>query len=63
MLMRCVGEGGYSNVVDIFDATSARWTTAALSVPRGGLTATSLPKQGLAVFAGGVLSGTYLILF
>jgi len=54
MLMRCAGAGGgVSNAVDIFNATSGRWTTAALSVARGGLAATSLPNQGLAVFAGG----------
>jgi hypothetical protein len=52
MLMRCAG-GGISNAVDIFDATSGRWTTAALSVARGYLAATSLPEQGLAIFAGG----------
>ena len=54
MLMRCAGEYGYSNAVDIYDATSGRWTTASLSVARGGLAATSLPKQGFAMFAGGI---------
>ncbi len=48
--MRCAGGG---IIVDIFDATSGRWTTAALSVARGNLAATSLPEQGLAIFAGG----------
>ncbi len=42
-----------SNAVDIFDAMSGRWTTAALSVARGYFAATSLPEQGLAIFAGG----------
>ena len=51
--MRCAGGGGLSNAVDIFDATSGRWTTAALSVARAGVAATSLPEQGLAIFAGG----------
>jgi len=61
MLMRCAGAGDRSDAVDIFDATSGRWTTAALSVARGGLAATSLPNQGLAVFAGGFSSGgTYV---
>ena len=59
--MRCSGPGVFSNVVDIFDATSGRWTTAALSVARGYLAATSLPNQGLAIFAGG-WNGTYVIL-
>ena len=61
--MRCAGAGGVSNAVDIFDATSGRWKTAALSVARGYLAATSLPNQGLAIFAGGYVSGTYVIMF
>jgi hypothetical protein len=52
-LMRCAGGEVGSNAVDIFDATSGRWTTAALSVSREVLAATSLPEQGLAIFAGG----------
>jgi hypothetical protein len=39
--------------VDIFNASSGLWSTAALSVARYGLAATSLPDQGLAIFAGG----------
>jgi hypothetical protein len=50
--MRCAG-GVNINAVDIFDATSGRWTTAALSVAVSWLAATSLPEQGLAIFAGG----------
>jgi hypothetical protein len=49
--MRCAEDR--SNVVDIFDASSGRWSTAALSVARNSLAATSLPNQGLAIFAGG----------
>ncbi len=41
------------STVDIFDATSGTWSTAALSVARFGLHATSLPEYGLAMFAGG----------
>ena len=41
------------NTVDIFNATSGVWTTAALSVARVSLAATSLPNDGLAIFAGG----------
>ena len=41
----------------------AAWTTAALSVARGYLAATSLLNQGLAIFAGGAISGTYVIMF
>ena len=62
MLMRCAGLGGSTDAVDIFDATSGRWTTAVLSVARADLAAASLPKQGLAIFAGGVVNGAYLIL-
>jgi hypothetical protein len=51
----------FSNVVDIFDATAGTWSTAALSVARVGLAATSLPSAGLAFFAGG--SGTCLLCF
>ncbi len=61
--MRCVRAGGASNAVDIFDGTSGRWTTAALSVAKWNLAATSLPNQGLAIFAGGQTSGTFFILF
>ena len=44
------------NTVDIFNARSGIWTTAALSVNRSDLAATSLLNDGLAIFAGG-LSG------
>jgi hypothetical protein len=40
--------------VDIFNAISGLWSTAVLSVARWGLAGTSLPIQGLAIFAGGV---------
>ena len=55
-LMPCA-VGSFSNVVDIFNATSGAWSTAALSVGRGYLAATSLPNVGVAIFAGGS-SGT-----
>jgi hypothetical protein len=53
--MRCADEifGPSSAVVDIFEASSGKWTTAALSAAREYLAATSLPNQGLAIFAGG----------
>jgi hypothetical protein len=47
-----VGDAFY-DVVDIFDANAGTWSTAKLSVARAGLGATSLPSQGLALFAGG----------
>jgi hypothetical protein len=43
----------YFKVVDIFDANAGTWYTAQLSVARSSISATSLPSQGLAVFAGG----------
>jgi hypothetical protein len=41
------------DVVDLFDGKTGKWSTARLSVARYGLAATSLPSQGLALFAGG----------
>ena len=54
--MRCLeGESGTAaNTVDIFNATNGTWSTAALSVARQAFAATSLPIEGLAVFAGGM---------
>ena len=52
--MRCVGNVDI-NVVDIFDGSSGRWSTAVLSFGGSNLAATSLPNQGLAMFAGGYL--------
>ena len=53
--MRCADSNNISfNTVDIFNATSGVWTTAALSVARQQLAATSLPNEGLAIFAGGI---------
>ena len=43
----------FFNVVDVFDANSGTWSTAALSVARCQLAAASLPIAGLAFFAGG----------
>ncbi len=48
-----VAGGGFSAVVDIFNASSGNWSTAALSVAREALAATSLPSYGVAIFAGG----------
>jgi hypothetical protein len=53
MLMRALADGSSaSNTVDIFNAISGSWSTATLSVARLNLAATSLPNQGLAIFAG-----------
>ena len=47
------GGSGHSDAVDIFDVRSGVWTTAALSMARSFLVATSLPNDGVAIFAGG----------
>jgi hypothetical protein len=53
-LMPCAaGFNSYFDAVDIFNATSGAWSTAALSVARSELAATSLPNLGVAIFAGG----------
>ena len=60
--MRCADASqGNFNTVDIFNATSGVWTTAALSVARYNLAATSLPNDGLAIFAGGQ-SASYVLI-
>jgi len=51
--MPCTGPSAVLNTVDIFNATSGIWTTAVLSVARYYVAATSLPNDGLAMFAGG----------
>ena len=53
LLIADSGSSTSSNVVDIFNASSGRWSTAVLSEARVGLAAASLPNQGLAIFAGG----------
>jgi hypothetical protein len=69
-LMLCAaGSGSHSkypsNVVDIFNVTSGAWSTAALSVARYALAATSLPNHGVAIFAGGnsTFSHVYFVTF
>ncbi len=47
-----VGHGTF-DVVDIFDGNEFSWHTSQLSLSRSYLSATSLPSQGLAFFAGG----------
>ena len=53
-LMPCAVRGDVSNGVDIFNVTSGTWSTAALSLARQYLAATSLPNVGVAIFAGGL---------
>ena len=55
LLTQLPGDSGYNyDVVDVYDANKRTWATARLSVGRYGLAATSLPSQGLVLFAGGV---------
>jgi hypothetical protein len=57
MLIAAILAGGsnvYSNSVDIFNAISGQWSTAALSEVRRNIAVASLPNQGLAIFAGGI---------
>ena len=49
--MRATAVGGYSNVVDLYDSGTGRWSTAQLSQARLGLSATSVGT--VAMFAGG----------
>jgi hypothetical protein len=61
--MRCAANASVAfNTVDIFNATSGVWTTAALSVARAYLAATSLPNEGLAIFAGGEGGASYVLM-
>ncbi len=50
LLIADSGSSTASDVVDIFNGSSGRWSTAVLSVAQNSLSAT-LPNQGLAIFA------------
>ena len=54
---QCITEGREGHCSAPQCQLPAAWTTAALSVARMAHAATSLPNQGLAIFAGGWLSG------
>ena len=62
MLYLGQGAAGAGSAVDIFNATNGAWSTAALSVAREDLVATSLPNYGIALFAGGGGCGVYYVL-
>jgi hypothetical protein len=57
-LMRATAGGGFSNVVDLYESRTGRWSTAQLSQARGYLSATSVGT--VAIFAGGTLDGMLL---
>jgi hypothetical protein len=46
------------DVLDIYNATANEWTVETLAHPRGSMAATTLPRQGLVLFAGG--GGVYV---
>ena len=52
------GSGFVSNVVDLYDSGTGRWSTAQLSQARYALSATSVGT--VAIFAGGVTHGKLL---
>ncbi len=51
----------FSNVVDLYDSGTGRWSTAQLSQLRSDLSATSVGT--VAIFAGGVFSKLLMIVF
>ena len=57
--MRAPAVGGYSNVVDLYDSGTGRWSMARLSQARSGLAATSVGT--VAFFAGGTSKGSKLL--
>ena len=59
-LMRATADGGASNVVDLYDSGTGRWSTAQLSQGRGHLSATSVGT--MAIFAGGAVFGKLLMI-
>jgi hypothetical protein len=50
-LIRATADDGSSNVVDLYDSGTGRWSTAQLSQARGNLYATSVGT--VAIFVGG----------
>ena len=60
-LMHATAVGNYSNVVDLYDSGTGRWSTAQLSQARFGLASTSV--GAVAIFAGGDSSKLFRIVF
>ena len=58
VLMRATAGDGVSNVVDLYDSGTGRWSTAQLSQARNQLSATSVGT--MAFFAGGATNGELL---
>ena len=58
--MRATAGGGDSNVVDLYDSGTGRWSTAQLSQARNGLAATSVGT--VSFFVGGrILSSAFFL--
>ena len=56
-----IADGLVSNVVDLYNSASGKWSTAQLSVARSNLAATSVAN--VAIFAGGEISNCFFALF
>ena len=59
--MRATADGGASNVVDLYDSGTGRWSTAQLSQARSYLSATSVGT--VAIFAGGRTGNLLRVVF
>ncbi len=59
--MRATAGAGFSNVLDLYDSGTGRWSTAQLSQARNQLSATSVGT--VAIFAGGYYSKLLRIVF
>ena len=59
--MLATADGGSSNVVDLYDSGTGRWSTAQLSQARGDLSATSVGT--VALFVGGYGGKLFKIVF
>jgi hypothetical protein len=57
--MRATADGGYSNVVDVYNGATGAWSTAQLSEERDKLAAASVGN--VALFAGGYNSASVLL--
>ncbi len=60
-LMRATSGGDVSDVVDLYDSGTGRWSTAQLSQARSALSATSVGT--VAIFAGGYNGTLFRIVF
>jgi hypothetical protein len=59
--MRATADPAFSNVVDLYDSGTGRWSTAQLSRARSALSATSV--GAVAIFGGGYDGKLLMIVF